>query len=268
MSQDRRCVRINSPSVSPTENNHKLHMQPAVEYFDETVKDQETVALEGRLTIEKYVEWTFTEFQYVNWSDSGERNSVRPANRNNSGWEKGLAFNFSVLEKSPKLLENFFNWSNLMQKRVNEHVSLRVPGETIGAVEMLIQRLSKEHPQEQDWMRLTYDQLLTPILKDYPRKMSLETRSKIDEFLRLQNKSEQFRLKETHSINAVAIFAARILHGEARLNAALDCWFKTFEVRPLYEFIALIDNWEELKDFPIDWSLSLIRSKDIKDLPW
>lgn len=179
---------------------------------------------------------------YREWVDK-----ANPPNK-----RRGLYLEWRHFEKSEYLKQRFLNWPVDQQRHLTKLLILLTPVETVEMYYRDFDRLDEKYPKI-DLLAMIDLELANKLLEiaGSPSKDFLEEANSLMKFQRRNDKS---------SIVVCGTYPLilRALYGEKKVIEVMQQWRKNTVTSKLHLFGKLVRNWDELKDYPADWSISLI----------
>lgn len=174
---------------------------------------------------------------------------------------------FEMIAQSEFLLENFFNLPKTVQSRISTYAREKSSILLDYAVSLdLRNRMYAIDLQE--FNSYTYDWLAAPsrastqIARQYIRRNGDILRENVGYFIYHQS---SWHAKSQHAnlvsdLTTLSVYLLAVLHGAVVVHEVIDSWMNMSEYHSLPDFVALVDNWEKVKNYPTDWAIQLATS--------
>lgn len=211
------------------------------------------------LTYDKWIKWyreawfsgergrpEYTPEQWEDWLNNHERDAA------------DLLLNFNWIVQSQTLKENFLRYPLNLQIRICDQVWGETPLEDIETSTDLCLRLQKECGNITDWFVGSPSELLATIL-NVVEPLSDEFRFEADNFP-LNYPNRDLSGDSWTYIQIVTPALLLMLHDEAKITEVLKILREKSIVCSIATVVELVDRWEELKQYPIEWSLGILSS--------
>lgn len=158
------------------------------------------------------------------------------------------------LSKVEGFMDGFKSWDTGTQHQIMRWYFAGLSPKSLGAVISLRNQVTVEYPGTY-WATSTLS-----LLRDYTRKWRHAwTRphdNLIESFGNTQFQSdtpEPFMFLE---MNITSAYILSMLYGHERVTEVMSGWVDNTVSRDLNHFIELVENWDELKQYPIEWAVS------------
>lgn len=188
------------------------------------------------LTHKKWVEWTK---EYTGLADSAE-----------TWMGSRMASDFTTLSQSDLILENFLQWSKNFQELVDDLLSLEMSDKEMETYIRLLLKLD-DYDKSENFADTPKDEVSQKI-KRYKGPVSEEFEITLKEFCNFQRNT---------TVNINGFYILVILYGESRVIEVSKQWIKNATSTELSDFVSIVEQWDHIKEHPIDWSLNLLESR-------
>lgn len=168
-----------------------------------------------------------------------------------------LKSQYETLEKSVWIVENFFFLSGNLRQLISELAEYTVPAQTIVCFVKLLEELCQVDPNV-DLSSLQIGTISSRVTEAYKRAYPNPTEHLNAAILRYTG----FERNDPLICNNAAKILS-ILYGEETFVSATEEWCQNTTTKDLDVFAAIIDKWDELEPYPIDWSVHLVTSQTI-----
>lgn len=208
--------------------------------------------LSGDLTYDKWLLWAETLFKESMKGRLGERDPETIG-----FYQRMLKHHYKVLEKSPWIVGNFFFLSGNMRHLIFELAEYEVHAQTIVCFVKLLEEL-RQVDRNVDLSSVQIDTISSRVTEAYQRAYPNPTE-------RLNAAILQYTGFERNDPlicnNAAKILS--ILYGEETFVSATEQWCQNTTTKDLDVFASIIDKWEDLEPYPIDWAIHLVTSQTV-----
>lgn len=181
-----------------------------------------------------------TQEQYRDWVDTN------PPNKRSA-----LYLEWRKINKSDHLKQNFLKWPEEQRQQSIKFLTLLAPVETLEMYYQDLSRLVDKHPNI-DWFSLT-DLKLAHALMEVTGSLSRDFLDEADMLMTFQEKD-----KSSLAIFGTYPLILRVLYGEKVMIEVIRKWRKNTVTTKLHFLGKIARNWDDLKDYPTDWSINLV----------
>lgn len=210
-------------------------------------KSPKVVCYEGRLTLEKWIVWT---------QDGG----LSLAEIYTESDFKRL---FEVIAESDFILDNFFAFPVILQNRLMNYLEDN-------------ENFFKDYTAALDLLYRVSTMELSPLLLSSESDIYRSSLRESSEIMKkhLSDRNERYRAEfegfrdhqalasDHYSAGLIHVIqftthALGVVHGCATVREVIGSWIELKDYHNLIEFVALVDNWDKVKEYPIDWAIQL-----------
>lgn len=218
--------------------------------------DEEATVTSGILTLEK-------------WTAFVRRDGVT----DNSISQGYASHDFQNIAKSEFLIQNFLSFPYAVQRNVSMLIRNNVSPIETGCALRLKLKLHEPHPGMRGWP--------SKGLPDWFAIRNVDLMQIVDgEPLHLRDKTF-FNLVETmsderywvgesqipsiiHNQKLTIAYLLAVIHGKERVQEVMESWINNPVPHSIEDFVRLTERWDEFKDYPIDWAVSLV-NKELRE---
>lgn len=160
---------------------------------------------------------------------------------------------FYSFEKIPGVQESFNRWSLDVQHQVIRWFRQDMDLRSISIIVKLRSEAESAHPKH-DWSQSSLTKL-SEIAKQSNPAITPEYISLIDEFAEFQSDRSLFDYTFIREMNITALYLMSVIYPLELVTEVMECWMKNTVSQQLYQFAELLELWDELKAYPIDWTV-------------
>lgn len=207
--------------------------------------------LSGDLTCDKWLLWNETPYKESMKGRLGERDPETI-----DIYQRMLKDQYKTLEESAWIVENFFFLTDDIRQLISELAEYSVHVKTIVCFVKLLEEL-RQVDHNEDLTNLQIDTISSRVTEAYQRAYPNATERLNDAILTYTG----FEKNDPLICNSAAKILS-ILYGEKSFVSATEAWCTNATTKNLEVFAAVIDQWDEMKNYPIDWAIHLVTSAD------
>lgn len=181
------------------------------------------------------------------------------SNMNTPMYDRVLEELFDKLSKSPELVDSFLSYPLQLKKRITQQLECGVEARDIFAFTELCYKALEAHPSH---VWLSEDG--TNIMKTV-RRICFPSSDKFLTEARNFNTLHASKIYKMHSLSRAHLAAPWILallYSEQNATEGLANCRKSQTPVSIRDTISLVQNWREFKEYPIEWSLTLLNNED------
>lgn len=214
--------------------------------FEDRILESPDNELSGDLTFGKWVKW------------HKRATNFRKREHLLSDWEG--------VSNSRIFVENFLQLPEAMQSRIAVQIMSHVNVTDIAAIIGLQLKLHEITPILSDrtgrpmksWTQDTPAQIMHTIKEqhDYPKNRKFE--DAVEAFLDANQTPKGQAMVTWDSIMELSAYLLTARYDYERVIEVMKAWGMNSIPHSVTEFIYLVENWEKLKAFPVEWSLKLM----------
>lgn len=169
---------------------------------------------------------------------------------------------FNLVSQSEFLRKNFFQLPQLTQNRIGNYIDADEEffPDYAASLDML-SRMSQTHNRPLNYIDgPSHNWFSAPTIdstKEARKYITDRVQFAIATFVQHQSDlCPYFSIRIFHLTDLVTNCLA-VLHGTKHMSEVMEHWKTLTEYRSLLDFVALADNWENVKEYPIGWALEL-----------
>lgn len=221
----------------------------AMETPDETSPFFRPINVSGVMTRENWRDWfrqyieSQQEFGDTERDDRSEQDQIKL----DFLTDEIADTNFETISQSEFLVENFFMLSRSIQNVVQR--MNRFSLDSIVLLASLCQKVHKQHPA------IDFAEVDAAGLYDYLRNWALPPEG----FEALIQEYEALSKRNSVRTGPVIILLLTILYGESLIVEVLQRWVDVSCDGTPEDFADVVQNWSNLREYPLDWSISVVR---------
>lgn len=173
-----------------------------------------------------------------------------------------VRFYFDKLSKSDILLKSFAEWSGDVQKRSFRLLANDISADDTAAYMLLCMRIRDKY-KDPVWIEGDRLEIIGAVRNRIPLASVefVDELEKFDDWVRRQsNTGHKFTsLTSVGRIYYIMPWLLLLLHPSDRVIEVMRRLRTEALTTDIQTTVALVDEWEELKKYPIDWSINLVR---------
>lgn len=173
-----------------------------------------------------------------------------------------VRFYFDKLSKSDILLKSFAEWSGDVQKRTFRLLANDISADDTAAYMLLCMRIRDKY-KDPVWIEGDRLEIIGAVRNRIPLASVefVDELEKFDDWVRRQSNTGH-RLTSLTSVGRIYYimpWLLLLLHPSDRVIEVMRRLRTEALTTDIQTTVALVDEWEELKKYPIDWALNLVR---------
>lgn len=197
--------------------------------------------LDTRLTLFKLNQW-YSEFHESVYS------------------EDEVYYVFQGLSDSKVLLNNFLNYSLKLQRRVADQIAHAANAKEVSVFTDLCLEADRKLPNTHDWFTDSTDEIARYYKSDYP-SVSSSSYVLSESLFFAQSHFKQYHIKPSVMKLHLSFPLIMVhLHGDEAVTKVLQTIRKNKMTVTMIETVHLIQKWSELKDYPPEWMLNMVKN--------
>lgn len=162
---------------------------------------------------------------------------------------------FERISESPILRERFFRWPLITQVNIVKTLTTSWNPIPLGIRYALREKLQTLHPEQMDWMRSDYRDVMMFGPVDITGPQSDEFEYVHTEFADFQNTAPIPRA-DPATVNETPCLLV-CLYGYERVTEAMEMWTGNSSTKKLEHFVELVERWDDF-EYPREWILNLM----------
>lgn len=163
----------------------------------------------------------------------------------------------SKIVESEELYDHFLSYPGAVQLEVRQMIERYMPPKTVGTVYELKRKLQEKYPDQLNWWEINSSHLWrfnAEVLGMNPSKFA----EAVQVFEKDQYRPNRLTPRSRADVMTTMLLSLRALHGDDPLIEAMHRWTEMSYIPYLHAFVEFYENWEEYKDYPVDWSVSIL----------
>lgn len=219
-----------------------------------------TGVFEGRMTHADYSRW-FME----NFSKSSPDNSVFANALIASMQQDEIDHNFDLIRQSEFLSENFLKFPNAVQRSVVPFVTRVCP---IVHIEAFAQQAIKMLDRGVGFSFDAWDsnelssRLQERLSIELTKLEAIHFEMLLGDYVALYDTEMDAKFSPMLIGNVVRMLT--LLHGASVVIEVLRRWNVVSRVEQLEDFVAVVENWQDFQQYPLDWAISMLRGENVE----
>lgn len=166
---------------------------------------------------------------------------------------------FEEIKTDQYLIDNFLSLDPELQHHAQQAILSEISLYTISTYLRLRQKTDAECPGYVDKCRNQTDSSARLEIPHRIGLVALEfSKCQIERDQELKSYVSHNALEQHFYMSDLVIYCLWGLHGQSRLEEILKFWKANYSKANLADFINVVDRWEEIKDYPLDWALQTI----------
>lgn len=185
---------------------------------------------------------------------------------------------FNRVAESEFLLDHFFDLNPMLRNRITNYASQGVPllPDLAASLDLRYRmRLLDQtafyiaNTEDFDWMSET-TQMVSVVVRGHALRYlrsnfanHKDLENKIVRFIREQAQSANYYSDSYSPVSNTVIYSLVLVFGAKRVEEVIDAWRTLADHHNYIDFVAVVDAWDEVRDYPIEWAVQVVRGSAI-----
>lgn len=169
--------------------------------------------------------------------------------------------NFKKLLLVPGFLGRFHKSEFHLQRMILERLE---QGNCIWMTAMHLKLIHETNIDNRDllqWVAVRPNDKDSVVWSAQEKRPSEEFEARIRDILNfIRMRSEPDGYISSHTVDFLTGMLLGVKHGEAKVTHILNMWIDQEVKNNYYDFVQTVENWDKVKEYPIEWGVSLIES--------